>query len=86
MDKRIARKVFGTIETHVLQKVGQATLLRFFLNGTHFLSDVEERPLLGQGIVADIICKSVTEFAYSHSRICRNLNYLLRLDSQSASR
>lgn len=53
------------VERHVLQEMGQTTLALFFLDGTHFLCDVEVGTMLRPVVVADEIGKAIAELAYS---------------------
>ena len=55
----ITREVLCSVESHVLQKVSQTTLLRFLKNGTYFLGDVEFNSFFGKGVVANVIGKPV---------------------------
>ena len=73
----VTGEVLGAVEAHVLQEVRQAALLRFFLNGTHLLGDVEFHPMLGQGVVADIIGQSVFQLADAYLFVHRDRRHLL---------
>ena len=50
----ITWEVLCSVESHVLQKVSQTTLLRFLKNGTYFLVDVEFNSLFVKGVVANV--------------------------------
>ena len=58
-------EVFGPVEAHVLQEVGQAVLGRLdFLDGAYVGGQVEFRPAFGQLVVTDVITESVFQFAH----------------------
>ena len=57
----IARKVFTTIKTHVFQKMSQATLIVFFLQTTHALSQIETRSILRPVIALYIVCQAIRQ-------------------------
>ena len=67
LNEVVALEMLTAVERHVLQEMGQATLALFFLDGTHFLCDVEVGTMLRPVVVADKIGKAIAELAYSKS-------------------
>ena len=72
----IAREMGCTIEAHVLQEMGETALVVFLLHRAHTLGDVEVATLLGPLIVADVIGKSVLQFAHLNGRVHWNWRHL----------
>ncbi len=67
----IAGEVGGAVEAHVLQEVGQTTLMILLESRSDILCDVEVGLSLGILIVTDVIGETVGEFAHAHGRIHR---------------
>ena len=61
--------MFRTVKCHVFQEVSQSPLVIIFVNGTHFLSDVEISHMLRVVVVTDVIGQPIVEFTYSHLRV-----------------
>ena len=72
----IAREVGCAIETHVLQEMGETTLVVLLLHGADALGDVEVAALLGPLVVADIIGKTIIQRARLDSRVKWNRRHL----------
>ena len=72
----IAGEVLGAVEGHVLQEVGQSSLVGFFLNGAYLLGNVEFSPFFGQSIVADVISQSIVQLTDAHVRVGRDRRQL----------
>ena len=51
----ITGKVCGSVEAHVFKEVSQSTLVIFFLDRTHFLSDIEIGTVFGKCVFTDVI-------------------------------
>ena len=80
----ILRKMFGTVESHVFEEVGQSALVLLFKNRPHALHDVEVRPVFGQFVSTDVVSQSVFEVSDAHLFVHRNSGHLLRLCSRKA--
>ena len=67
----LARKVFRTVEGHVLQEVSQSALTRFLQDRPHPLGNVEVGQSCLLGIVAKIVGQPVVQLTDANSRILR---------------
>ena len=63
VDDALAGEVFGAVEAHVLQEVGQAALVVFLKYGADFLCDVEVGLAFGGLVVADVVGDAVGQGA-----------------------
>ena len=73
----VALEVLRTVEGHVLQEVGQSSLVVVLLDGAHTLGNVKLSPLLGPIVVTDVISQSVVEFADTYIGIDGNCRHFL---------
>ena len=71
-------EVLRPIEGHVLQEVGQPSLLVVLLDGTDPLCDVEVGYMLRPFVVKDVIGQAVAELSLSHVLVHGNRPHLLR--------
>ena len=59
------------VEAHMLQEMGQTTLVVFLLHRAHLLGDVEVYSLFRPFIVPDVISQAVVQFSYAYVRVQR---------------
>ena len=88
----VAGKMLGTIETHMLQEMGQTTLVFFFLYRTHLLGNIEKGSILGIFIMLNILSQSVGQSSLRYIGVKRqfvdrplgnkSLNTGCQIDSQ----
>ena len=67
------REILRAVEAHMLQKVSQAVLVRGLLDGAYIGRQVEFGPLGGNGVVTDVIGKSVVQRPATDERVTRYL-------------
>ena len=71
----LSGEIFSTIECHVLQKMGEASLAWFFQNGAYSLCDIEIGETRFFGIMPDIVSHAIFKFTHFD---CWVLWHLLR--------
>ena len=64
-------EVLAAVEGHVLQKMGQSTLVLLFKDGAYILGNVEIGTLLRQFVVTKIIGESVGQLTVAYLRVNR---------------
>ena len=79
----VARKMFRTIEAHMLKEVRQTALLLIFQNGTDLLGDIEISLALRLFVMPDVIGQAVVEFSDFDIGIHRDRRHLLCRSQQT---
>ena len=72
VDELMFGEVFGAVESHVFDEMGETELIVVFLEGTGIDEQTKLGPLLGTQVAADVIRQPVVELSFEDLRVDRN--------------